>query len=329
MEEQSNFNKATYIEELEAWGYRFNENVKENGASLEEYYGKEIIQDINHHSTQLLEKITRYKKEQESDNRSDDVTPIADLANQLYEQWLSLDEKQLNGREETECNRNEQEENRFNFVNKEVQAVPIGKHQLPPLPYDYNALEPYINREIMQLHHTEHHQSYVDNLNKAERKMQEAREKNDFELIKHWEREAAFNGAGHYLHTIFWNNMSPRGGGEPKGSLLAQINKDFGSFNKFKQHFSEAAKKVEAVGWAILVWAPRAHHLEILQAEKHQNLSQWDVVPLLALDVWEHAYYLQYKNERGLYVDNWWNVVNWDNVSQRFERAKQLKWTPY
>lgn len=207
--------------------------------------------------------------------------------------------------------------------------VPIGKHVLPPLPYAYNALEPYISEEIMRLHHTKHHQSYVDGLNTAEEKMREARRRNQFDLIKHWEREAAFHGSGHYLHTIFWEIMNPRGGGNPKGELLAQIKKDFGSYELFKKHFSEAAKKVEGVGWAILVWSPRSRRLEILQAERHQFLTQWDTIPLLVLDVWEHAYYLQYKNDRGKYVDQWWNVVYWPNVEKRFAEAKKLKWQPY
>jgi len=211
----------------------------------------------------------------------------------------------------------------------EQNYVPIGKHRLPPLPYPYDALEPYIDEEIMRLHHLKHHQSYVDGLNKAEKKMEEARRQGNFELLKHWEREASFNGAGHYLHTIFWNIMSPSGRREPKGELRREIEKSFGSFNAMKKHFSEAAKQVEAVGWAILVWSPRSRRLEILQAEKHQNLSQWDVVPLLVLDVWEHAYYLQYKNERAKYVENWWNVVNWEEVEKRFLEAQKLKWKPY
>ncbi|WP_286182630.1 superoxide dismutase [Bacillus sp. ISL-55] len=210
-----------------------------------------------------------------------------------------------------------------------LQPVPIGDHKLPPLPYAYNALEPVIAEEIMRLHHSKHHQSYVNGLNKAEKEMQKARQTGDFGLIKHWEREAAFNGAGHYLHTIFWNIMKPNGGGSPKGQLAKAINDSFGSFDQFKKHFSEAAKNVEAVGWAILVWSPRSHRLEILQAEKHQNLSQWDVVPLLVLDVWEHAYYLQYKNERAKYVDNWWNVVNWKEVEQRYNKARTLAWQPF
>ncbi|WP_246055232.1 superoxide dismutase [Pseudalkalibacillus caeni] len=211
----------------------------------------------------------------------------------------------------------------------EGSPVPIGEHRLPPLPYAYDALEPYIDRRIMQLHHDKHHQSYVDGLNKAEKELQNARNNNDFTLVKHWEREAAFNGAGHYLHTIFWNVMSPEGGGEPKGDLMQEIERSFGSFKMFKDHFSEAAKKVEAVGWSILVWSPRSHRLEILQAEKHQNLSQWDVIPLLPLDVWEHAYYLQYENNRGKYVDNWWNIVNWKEVEKRYKEAWKVKWKAF
>lgn len=209
---------------------------------------------------------------------------------------------------------------------EQARQVPIGGHTLPPLPYAYNALEPYISEEIMRLHHQKHHKSYVDGLNKAERELQRMRETNNFDLIKHWERELAFNGAGHYLHTIFWNIMNPKGGGKPRGMLLSQINRDFGSFEKFKQHFSQAAEKVEGVGWAVLIYSPRSQRLEILQAEKHQNLSQWDDLPLLVLDVWEHAYYLQYKNERKKYIDNWWNVVYWPEVEKRFEEARRLKW---
>ncbi|MDO7908255.1 Fe-Mn family superoxide dismutase [Paenibacillus sp. JX-17] len=207
--------------------------------------------------------------------------------------------------------------------------VPIGGHTLPPLPYPYNALEPYIDEKTMRIHHDIHHKSYVDGLNKAEKKLEEARRKNDFELVKHWERELAFNGAGHYLHTIFWTIMSPQGGGRPTGALANQITKDFGSFEAFKKHFSEAAEKVEGGGWAILVWSPRAQRLEILQAEKHQNLSQWDVIPLLTLDVWEHAYYLKHQSNRKKYIEDWWNVVNWPAAAERYEQAHKLKWEPF
>lgn len=214
-------------------------------------------------------------------------------------------------------------------VENRLTVVEIGGHVLPPLPYRYDALEPYISREIMELHHDKHHRSYVDGLNKAEKEMQQARLSGNFDLITHWEREAAFNGAGHYLHTIFWNNMHPSGGGKPAGELMKAINEAFGGFDAFKKHFTAAADKVEGGGWAILVWSPRSRRLEILQAEKHQNLSQWDIVPILVLDVWEHAYYLQYKNERKKYIDNWWNIVNWRDAEKRFKAAQKLKWEPF
>ncbi|MEH7380846.1 superoxide dismutase [Bacillus sp. JJ1533] len=212
---------------------------------------------------------------------------------------------------------------------QEIRRVGIGQHRLPPLPYGYDALEPYISTEIMRLHHDKHHKSYVDGLNKAEKMMEKARDTGDYDLLKHWEREAAFHGSGHYLHTIFWNVMKPKGGGMPGRELLRQINRDFGSFEVFMRHFSEAANKVEGVGWAILVWSPRAGRLEILQAERHQFMTQWDTIPLLVLDVWEHAYYLQYKNVRADYVKNWWNIVNWDEVEHRFNEASKLQWKQY
>ncbi|WP_394172829.1 superoxide dismutase [Guptibacillus hwajinpoensis] len=216
----------------------------------------------------------------------------------------------------------------FQAASRVQQTVPIGGHTLPPLPYAYNALEPSISERIMTLHHDIHHQSYVDGLNKAEVALQEARQNENFELIKHWERELAFNGAGHYLHTLFWEIMSPDGG-KPKGPVVNEITKSFGSFNQFKKQFTNAANKVEGSGWAILVWSPISRRLEILQAEKHQNLSQWDVIPLLALDVWEHAYYLQYENDRKQYIDNWWKIVNWPEVNKRFEKARTITWKPF
>jgi Fe-Mn family superoxide dismutase len=252
-----------------------------------------------------------FEKNEERQTENERITFLSELATEVYDSWCELELI----RAETDF--------------EPLDPVPIGGHKLPPLPYAYHALEPYIDEEIMRLHHVKHHQSYVDGLNKAEIEMQKARRKNDYELIKHWEREAAFHGAGHFLHTIFWHIMSPSGGGQPSGELAAQIDKDFGSFQKMKEHFSKAAEEVEAVGWAILVWSPRTHRLEILQAEKHQNLSQQDVIPLLVLDVWEHAYYLQYKNERKSYINNWWNVVNWPEVERRYLKARQLRWKTY
>ncbi|WP_068614275.1 Fe-Mn family superoxide dismutase [Paenibacillus tuaregi] len=210
-----------------------------------------------------------------------------------------------------------------------AQPVPIGGHKLPPLPYPYNALEPHIDETTVRIHHDKHHQSYVDNLNKAETKLAEARKTGNFDLVKHWERELAFNGAGHYLHTIYWDTMNPKGGGRPQGELADQIRRDFGSYEAFHKQFTKAAEEVEGGGWAILVWSPRSHRLEILQAEKHQNLSQWDVVPLLPIDVWEHSYYLKHQNERKKYIADWWNVVYWPEVAYRYGEARNLKWQPF
>lgn len=210
-----------------------------------------------------------------------------------------------------------------------ARPVPIGKHQLPPLPYDYAALEPYIDRGTMRIHHDILHRRYVENLNKAEDKLAEARKTNNFDLVKHWERELAFNGAGHYLHTLFWNVMSPTGGGQPRGELADQLIRDYGSIEAFRRQFSQAADKVEGSGWAILAWSPRAQRTEILQAEKHQNLTQWESIPLLALDVWEHAYFLQYGSDRMKYIDAWWNIVNWPYVQDRYLQARRLRWQPY
>jgi Fe-Mn family superoxide dismutase len=198
-------------------------------------------------------------------------------------------------------------------------------HELPPLPYDYNALEPYIDEQTMRLHHDKHHQGYVNGLNNAEAKLAEARASGDYALVAHWERALAFHGSGHFLHTIYWANMAPAGnggGGEPSGALAKQIDKDFGSFAAFKAQFSAATAAVEGSGWGILAWQTGSDQLVILQAEKHQNLTQQGAVPLLVLDVWEHAYYLKYQNRRGEYIDAWWNVVNWADAAERFAEAR-------
>jgi Fe-Mn family superoxide dismutase len=198
-------------------------------------------------------------------------------------------------------------------------------HELSPLPYDYNALEPCIDEQTMHLHHDIHHKGYVDGLNNAEKKLAEARAAGDYALVKHWSREAAFHGSGHFMHALFWPNMAPQGrggGGEPKGELAEQIKKDFGSFDAFKKHYSAAAVAVEGSGWAVLAWQPQGKQLVVLQSEKHQQLTQWGVVPLLVCDVWEHAYYLKYQNKRAAYVEAWWNVVNWADVAARFGKAR-------
>jgi Fe-Mn family superoxide dismutase len=191
------------------------------------------------------------------------------------------------------------------------------KYELPVLPYAYNALEPYYDEQTVKLHHDAHHKAYVDGLNNADAKLAEAREKGDFSLVKHWERELAFHGSGHILHTLFWESMKANGGGPATGKIAELINRDFGSYDSFKKHFSAAAVAVEGSGWALLCCNPTFGKLEILTAEKHQDLTMWGVVPILVLDVWEHAYYLKYQNKRAAFVEAWWNMVNWDGVNSK------------
>ena len=190
-------------------------------------------------------------------------------------------------------------------------------HVLPELPYAYNALEPYYDEQTVRLHHDMHHKAYVDGLNNAEAKLAEAIEKGDFSLIKHIERELAFHGAGHILHTIFWENMKPGGGGPAGGAVGELIDRDFGNFDNFKKLFSASAAAVEGSGWTILACNPIFEKLVVLQAEKHQDLTQWGAVPLLIIDVWEHAYYLKYQNKRAAWIEAWWNLVNWEDVNRR------------
>ena len=196
--------------------------------------------------------------------------------------------------------------------------VPLGGHKLPPLPYPYNALEPVISSTTLRFHHDHHHKSYVEGLNKAEIKLAEARQKRDFALIKHWERELAFHGSGHILHSIYWTVMAPIGGGGQPGILTQNlIINYFGNLPVFQEQFTNAAVNVEASGWAILVWQPAWNRLEILTAEKHQDLTQWGGIPILVLDVWEHAYYLDYQYRREDYIRTWWQLVNWQEVERR------------
>ncbi len=204
----------------------------------------------------------------------------------------------------------------------------VGKHVLPPLPYPYEALEPFIDAQTLHLHHDIHHKGYVDGLNAAETKLAAAQEAGDFSSIKHLDRELAFHGGGDFLHTIFWNNMAPPGkggGGQPQGALADQISQDFGSFETFQKQLSAAAVAVEGSGWGVLVWQlpPGQPKLEILMVEKHQVNTQVTSLPLLVIDVWEHAYYLKYQNKRADFVKAFWNLVNWKDVADRLAKAQR------
>jgi Fe-Mn family superoxide dismutase len=202
-------------------------------------------------------------------------------------------------------------------------AMP-NKYVLPELPYKYNALEPVISEEIMKLHHDKHHAAYVNGSNAALEKLDKAR-KGELQIdIKAVLRDFSFNFGGHALHSIFWPNMaSPgNGGGTPGGSIGDKIKTDFGGFDKFKQQFSDAAKTVEGSGWALLLYDNTSDQLVLTQIEKQNFMHLAQLPILLGIDVWEHAYYLQYKNDRGAYVDKWWDVVNWSDVDRRFDQAK-------
>ncbi len=200
-------------------------------------------------------------------------------------------------------------------------SVPRGGHELPPLPYSYDALEPFISAKILRIHHLTHHAAYIDGLNLAELALVEARMQGDFALVRHWERELAFNGSGDILHTLYWLNMTPRPPNGPPPGVQRLLERDYGSLEKFQRHFAEAAARVAGSGWAALVWQPEYGRSEILAPERHENMTQWGVIPLLIVDVWEHAYYLQYQARRREYLDAWWQVVDWYRVQQRLVRA--------
>jgi len=199
------------------------------------------------------------------------------------------------------------------------------KHTLPDLPYDYNALEPVISAEIMQLHHQKHHMAYVNNLNIAEDKLHAAITANDITAQVALEPMLRFNGGGHINHTIFWQNLSPKGGGEPEGDLLNEIKESFQSFDKFKTQMSAAAAGVQGSGWAWLGYEPKTQKLRVQTCPNQDPLlATTGLVPLFGIDVWEHAYYLQYKNVRPDYVTAIWNVANWKDVEDRLRAAKAL-----
>lgn len=196
-------------------------------------------------------------------------------------------------------------------------------HELPPLPYDYNALEPYLDEETLHLHHDKHHAGYVNNWNAVEEKVQAMLKSGDFAAARALSGDLAFNGSGAILHSILWTNMKPGGGGEPDGELADMINKHFINYEAFKGLFLATANAVQGSGWGILAYRKMDDALVVLGAEKHENVTQWGVKPILALDVWEHAYYLKYQNKRPEWTKTFMeHLVNWDDVAQRLKTAK-------
>ncbi|MGH8984433.1 MAG: superoxide dismutase [Acidimicrobiia bacterium] len=199
------------------------------------------------------------------------------------------------------------------------------EYTLPDLPYDYAALEPHYSAQILELHHDKHHAAYVKGANTALEKLGEARETGTFDTINQLQKNLAFNLSGHVLHSLFWQNMSPGGGDKPDGELGTAIETSFGSFEGFRNQLTEAALNVQGSGWGALTWEPLGQRLIVEQVYDHQSNVGQGAPPLLVLDMWEHAYYLQFKNVKADWVESFWNIVNWPDVAERFANARELK----
>lgn len=206
----------------------------------------------------------------------------------------------------------------------------MGKYTLPEIPYAYDALEPHIDAQTMEIHHTKHHQKYTDGMNGALEKLSpELQEKDIEEILSNINQvpddvkgAINFNGGGYDNHKLFWNSMKQNGGGEPTGAIADAINDSFGSFAEFKELFSSKTAPIQGSGWGWLVYNPNSSKVEYKAMSNQTSPRTEGLVPLLGLDVWEHAYYLKYQNKRPDYIAAWWNVINWDEVNNRFSKAK-------
>jgi Fe-Mn family superoxide dismutase len=194
-------------------------------------------------------------------------------------------------------------------------------YSLPKLPYEYKDLEPYISEEQLKIHHSKHHQAYVNGANAILEKLDKARKEDTALDIRATLKELSFNIGGHLLHSLFWGNLAPtgKGGGKPGGVFGEMVEKEFGSFERFKKEFTQAAISVEGSGWAALTFCKQTNRPIIMQIEKHNTNIYPMFRILMVLDVFEHAYYLDYKNERAKFVDAFWNIVNWDEVNKRLK----------
>jgi Fe-Mn family superoxide dismutase len=198
----------------------------------------------------------------------------------------------------------------------------MSKYTLPDLSYDYGSLEPNISGKIMELHHDKHHLAYVNGANTALDLLAEARDNNDLTWVNKLQKDLAFNLAGHVNHTVFWRNLSPEGGDKPVGELAAAIDEFFGSYDGFRAHFTASALGIQGSGWSILAWDVLGEKLIIEQLYDHQGNLAPATIPLLMLDMWEHAFYLDYQNVKAEYVKAFWNIVSWPDVTARFEAAR-------
>lgn len=203
----------------------------------------------------------------------------------------------------------------------------MADYTLPDLPYDYGALEPHYSGQMLQLHHDKHHAAYVAGANTTLEKLAEARSKEDYGALVGLEKTLAFNVSGCVLHSLFWKNLSPEGGDKPAGELGTAIDEHFGSFEAFQGQLGQAAVLVQGSGWGALAWEPLGKRLVVEQVYDHQANLAHGGVPLLVFDVWEHAYYLQYRNVRADFVKAIWNVVNWPDVARRFAAARQVSFS--
>lgn len=195
--------------------------------------------------------------------------------------------------------------------------VTIETYTLPDLSYDYGALEPHISGRTMELHHDKHHAAYVKGANETLEKLADQRGKDDFSTASMLEKSLAFHVSGHVLHSVFWTNLTPDGGGEPGGAVADAIGRDFGEFERFRKQMTEAATTLQGSGWALAAWEPIAGRIVVQQVFDHQGNHGQGTVPLLAIDGWEHAYYLQYENRKAEFFDAFWNVVHWADVERR------------
>ena len=206
----------------------------------------------------------------------------------------------------------------------------MGKYTLPEMPYAYDALEPHIDAQTMEIHHTKHHQKYTDMMNGALEKLSPELQEKDIEEILSSINQVPddvkgainFNGGGYDNHKLFWNSMKQNGGGEPTGAIADAINDSFGSFAEFKELFSSKTAPIQGSGWGWLVYNPSSSKVEYKAMPNQTSPRTEGLVPLLGLDVWEHAYYLKYQNKRPDYIAAWWNVINWDDVNDRLSKAK-------
>ncbi|MFL5319176.1 MAG: superoxide dismutase [Myxococcaceae bacterium] len=199
----------------------------------------------------------------------------------------------------------------------------MSRYTLPELSYDFGALEPHLSGKIVELHHGKHHKAYVDGANKALDGLSEAREKKDFAKVGALERALAFNVSGHLLHCLYWQNLAPKAGGEPSGALADAIKRDFGSFDAFKSQLTEASMTTMGSGWGVLSWEPVLKKLQVVVLHDHESIAVVGMQPLMVLDAWEHAFYLQYGPGKADYFKAVWNLWNWSDIQARFEKAQQ------